>query len=240
MVLQVEGLRKRFGRRVAVDAISFQIEAGEVVGLIGPNGAGKTTTMRMVAGFLEPDDGVVKVFGIDVARDRVRAQERIGYLPEGNPLYGEMTPLTYLRFIAEARGIERKAARGPVMRAAQDAGIGAAISRPIEVLSAGYRRRVGLAAALIHDPMLLVLDEPTDGLDPHQRDGLRALIARLGTERAVLISTHRMEEVTASCTRVILIDRGRIVADDTPAALAAAYSDGLEGAFRALTRGEAA
>jgi ABC-2 type transport system ATP-binding protein len=194
----------------------------------------------MIAGYLEPDDGSVKVFGIDVARDRERAQERIGYLPEGNPLYGEMTPLTYLRFLAEARGLERRAARAPVMRAAQEANIGAAISRPIEVLSSGYRRRVGLAAALLHDPMLLVLDEPTDGLDPHQRDSLRSLIARLGTERAVLISTHRMEEVQASCSRVIMIDRGRIVADDAPARLAANYPDGLDGAFRALTRGEAA
>jgi ABC-2 type transport system ATP-binding protein len=240
MVLQVEGLRKRFGRRVAVDAISFSVAAGEIVGLVGPNGAGKTTTMRMIAGYLEPDDGQVKVFGIDVARDRRRAQERIGYLPEGNPLYGEMTPLAYLRFIAEARGAAPKAARAPVMRAAQDANLGGALTRPIEVLSAGYRRRVGIAAALIHDPMLLVLDEPTEGLDPHQRDGLRALIGRLGAERALIISTHRLEEVTASCTRVIVVDRGRIVADAAPAALAATHADGLEGAFRALTKGERA
>jgi ABC-2 type transport system ATP-binding protein len=240
MVLQVEGLRKRFGRRVAVDSISFKVDAGEIVGLLGPNGAGKTTTMRMIAGYLEPDEGVVKVFGIDVASDRACAQERIGYLPEGNPLYEEMTPLTYLRFIAEARGVDHKHTRGPVMRAAQEANIGAAIARPIETLSKGVRRRVGLAAALLHDPMLLVLDEPTDGLDPNQRHVLRDRIGRLAKDRALLISTHRLEEVAAVCTRAIVIDQGRIVADDTPTALAAGHADGLEGAFRALTRGEPA
>jgi ABC-2 type transport system ATP-binding protein len=235
MVLQVEGLRKRFGRRVAVDSISFSVELGEIVGFLGPNGAGKTTTMRMISGFLEPDEGVVKVFGIDVASDRARAQERIGYLPEGNPLYEEMTPLTYLRFIAEARGVDPKSVRGPVMRAAQEANVGAAISRPIETLSKGVRRRVGLAAALIQDPMLLVLDEPTDGLDPNQRRVLRERLGALAKDRAVLISTHRLEEVAAICTRAIIIDQGRIVADDTPAALAAGEG-GLEGAFRRLTR----
>ncbi len=240
MILQVEGLRKRFGRRVAVDVISFEVAAGEVVGLLGPNGAGKTTTMRMIAGYFEPDEGSVKVFGIDVARDRVRAAARIGYLPEGNPLYEEMTPLAFLRFVAEARGVDPKQARGPVMRAAQAANIGEALTKPIDTLSKGYRRRVGLAAALVHDPMLLVLDEPTDGLDPNQRHAVRALIGELAPERAILISTHSLEEVSAMCTRAIIIDRGRIVADDTPEALANRYPDGLEGAFRALTKGEAA
>ena len=240
MVLQVEGLRKRFGRRVAVDNISFRVEAGEIVGFLGPNGAGKTTTMRMIAGFLEPDEGVVKIFGIDVAADRARAQERVGYLPEGNPLYEEMTPLTYLRLIAEARGVEPGQTRGTVMRAAQEANIGSSIARPIENLSKGVRRRVGLAAALIHDPMLLVLDEPTDGLDPNQRRVLRDRIAHMAKERALIISTHRLEEVAAVCTRAIIIDQGRIVADDTPAALAEKYEGGLDGAFRALTKGEAA
>lgn len=240
MILQVEALRKRFGRRVAVDMIGFEVSAGEVVGLLGPNGAGKTTTMRMIAGYLEPDEGSVKVFGIDVARDRARAAARLGYLPEGNPLYEEMTPLSLLRFVAEARGVDPKSARGPVMRAAQAANLGDALTRPIETLSKGFRRRVGLAAALIHDPMLLVLDEPTDGLDPNQRQSVRALMRDLSRDRAILISTHSLEEVSAMCTRAIVIDRGRIVADDTPEALANRYPDGLEGAFRALTKGEAA
>jgi ABC-2 type transport system ATP-binding protein len=237
MLLQVEGLRKSFGRRVAVDDVSFSIDVGEVVGFLGPNGAGKTTTMRMIAGYLEPDAGLAKVFGIDVALDRRRAQERVGYLPEGAPLYGEMTPWTFLRFIAEARGMDKDAARHAVTRAAQDARLGEAIERPIETLSKGYRRRVGLAAALVHDPMLLILDEPTDGLDPNQRQSVRDLVRRLGAERGLILSTHSLEEVEAVCTRAIVINRGRKVADTAPKALAAQYG-GLEAAFRALTGGE--
>ncbi len=237
MLLQVDGLRKSFGPRLAVDNVGFQLDVGEIVGFLGPNGAGKTTTMRMIAGYLEPDDGQARVFNLDVARDRRRAQERVGYLPEGNPLYGEMTPWSFLRFVAEVRGLPREAARNAVRRAAQDAALDDAIDRPIDTLSKGYRRRVGLAAALLHDPMLLILDEPTDGLDPNQRSAVRALIKRLGLERGLIISTHSLEEVEAVCTRAIVIDRGRIVADDTPAKLAAAHG-GLAGAFTALTTGE--
>ncbi len=237
MLLQVEGLRKSFGRRVAVDDVSFSIDVGEVVGFLGPNGAGKTTTMRMIAGYLEPDAGQAKVFGIDVALDRRRAQERVGYLPEGAPLYGEMTPWTFLRFVAETRGMDKDAARHAVTRAAQDTRLGEAIQRPIETLSKGYRRRVGLAAALIHDPMLLILDEPTDGLDPNQRQAVRDLIKRLGKERGLILSTHSLEEVEAVCTRAIVIHRGRKVADTSPAALAEQYG-GLDAAFRTLTGGE--
>ena len=239
MVLEVEALSKSFGRRRAVSGISFSVQSGEVVGLLGPNGAGKTTTMRMIAGYLEPDEGFAKIFGIDVALDRARALQRIGYLPEGAPLYGEMTPLSYLQFIAEARGVAPKLARPMILRAAQDVLLGDAIDRPIDTLSKGYRRRVGLAAALIHDPMLLVLDEPTDGLDPNQRDSVRELIKRLAAERALVISTHALEEVEAVCTRAIIIDSGRIVADDKPAALAEKHG-GLAAAFRALTKSEAA
>lgn len=237
MLLQVEGLRKSFGRRTAVDDVSFSVDVGEVVGFLGPNGAGKTTTMRMVAGYLEPDDGFAKVFSIDVLQDRRRAQERVGYLPEGAPLYGEMTPWTFLRFIAETRGMSIPAARHAVIRAAQDARLGDSIGRPIETLSKGYRRRVGLAAALLHNPMLLILDEPTDGLDPNQRQAVRDLIRRLGAERGVILSTHSLEEVEAVCTRAIVIHRGKIVADAKPADLAQQHG-GLEAAFRALTGGE--
>lgn len=237
MLLQVEGLRKSFGRRVAVDDVTFSIDVGEVVGFLGPNGAGKTTTMRMIAGYLEPDDGFSKVFNIDITQDRARAQERIGYLPEGAPLYGEMTPWTFLRFIAETRGMSKLAARHAVIRAAEDANLGEAIGRPIETLSKGYRRRVGLAAALLHDPMLLILDEPTDGLDPNQRQSVRDLIRRLGAERGVIISTHSLEEVEAVCTRAIVINKGKMVADASPAELAKEHGS-LEAAFRALTGGE--
>ena len=237
MLLQVDGLRKTFGRRAAVDGVTFALDVGEIVGFLGPNGAGKTTTMRMIAGYLEPDDGVAKVFNIDVAQDRRRAQERVGYLPEGAPLYGEMTPWTFLRFVAEARGMTRDAARHAVRRAAQDARLGETIDQPIETLSKGYRRRVGLAAALLHDPLLLILDEPTDGLDPNQRHAVRDLIRRLGEERGIIISTHMLEEVEAVCTRAILIDNGRVIADDTPKALAEKHG-GLDNAFRTLTHGE--
>ncbi|MGE0046787.1 MAG: ABC transporter ATP-binding protein [Hyphomonadaceae bacterium] len=240
MLLEVEGLRKSFGRRTAVDDVSFTVDAGEVVGFLGPNGAGKTTTMRMIAGYLEPDEGRVKVFNIDVAEDRARAQHRVGYLPEGAPLYGEMTPWTFLRFIGETRGMTADAARHAVGRAANDARLGDAIDRPIETLSKGYRRRVGLAAALLHDPMLLILDEPTDGLDPNQRQAVRELIRRLGQERGLILSTHSLEEVSAVCTRAIVINEGRIVADAPPAKLAEGHADGLEGAFRQLTGGEEA
>ena len=235
MILQVESLRKTFARRVAVDEVSFTVDAGEVVGVLGPNGAGKTTTMRMIAGYLEPDGGTARVFNIDVTKDRRRAQERIGYLPEGAPLYDEMTPLGFLTFLAEARGLKKDVARNAVRRAAQDAQLGDSIDRPIAALSKGYRRRVGIASTLLHDPMLLILDEPTDGLDPNQRQYVRDLIRRLGTERAVLLSTHSLEEVAAVCTRAIIINKGRIVADATPQALAEGHSDGLEGAFRSLT-----
>jgi len=239
MVLAVEKLRKSFGRRLAVDAVSFSVEEGDVVGVLGLNGAGKTTTMRMIAGYLEPDEGSVKIFNIDMALDRRRAQERVGYLPEGAPLYGEMTPLAFLHFVAAARGMAPERARNAVRRAAQDAHLDDTIDRPIDTLSKGYRRRVGLAAALLHDPMLLVLDEPTDGLDPNQRQAVRQLVRRLAQERALLISTHSLEEVEAVCTRAIVIHHGRVVADSTPAALAERHG-GLENAFRALTKGEEA
>lgn len=239
MVLVVEKLRKSFGRRVAVEDVSFAVDEGDVVGVLGLNGAGKTTTMRMIAGYLEPDDGFVKIFNVDMALDRRRAQERVGYLPEGAPLYGEMTPLAFLNFVAAARGMRPDRARNAVRRAAQDAHLGDTIDRPIETLSKGYRRRVGLAAALLHEPMLLVLDEPTDGLDPNQRQAVRELVRRLAPERAILISTHSLEEVEAVCTRAIVIHHGRVVADSTPQALADRHG-GLEAAFRMLTKGEEA
>jgi ABC-2 type transport system ATP-binding protein len=237
MILAVDNLVKTFGPRRAVDGVSFAVDEGEVVGLLGPNGAGKTTTMRMIAGFLEPDAGTAKIFNIDVAQDRRRAQERVGYLPEGAPVYGEMTPLEFLDFVARARGIEKDKSRNAVRRAAADANLGDSIERPIETLSKGYRRRVALAATLLHNPMLMILDEPTDGLDPNQRQAVRALIRRLAAERAIIISTHSLEEVEAVCTRAILIHHGKIIADAKPAELAAQHG-GLEAAFAALTGGE--
>lgn len=236
-MLKIEKLEAGYGKVQVLHGISMAVAQGSVVTLIGSNGAGKTTTMRMIAGYLEPEDGFAKVFGIDVAQDRRRAQERVGYLPEGAPLYGEMTPWTFLRFVAETRGMATDAARHAVIRAAHDTSLGEAIGRPIETLSKGYRRRVGLAAALVHDPMLLILDEPTDGLDPNQRQSVRDLIRRLGAERGVILSTHSLEEVEAVCTRAIVINKGKLIADAKPADLAKEHG-GLEAAFRALTGGE--
>lgn len=239
MLLQVEGLKKRFGRRDAVNGVSFTLEVGDVLGFLGPNGAGKTTTMRMISGYLEPDYGFTRVLNFDVFRHQRDAQQHIGYLPEGAPLYGEMTPWTYLIYAAEARGVKGKFARYAATKAADKARLGATIDQSIETLSKGYRRRVAFAAALIHDPTVLVLDEPTDGLDPNQKRAMRALIGELSKEKAVLISTHALEEVEAMCNRAIIIDRGVIVAEGQPAALAGRAPSGrLEDFFRDVTKAE--
>ena len=236
-MLDIKGLTRRFGSKTAVDQISFRVDKGEVVGFLGPNGAGKSTTMRMIAGVLEPDEGDAQLTGRSIVTDRRAAQEALGYLPEGAPLYMDMTPLEFLRFIGAARGMDRGALRTAVDRVTADARIHSVSGQMIKSLSKGYRRRVGLAAALLHDPPILLLDEPTDGLDPNQKRAVRALIARMAPDKAILISTHTLEEVPAMCTRAVLVDGGRIVADETPQGLAALAPDGggLEGAFQSLT-----
>jgi len=237
MLLQANGLTKSFGARKAVRGVSFSIEAGETVALLGPNGAGKTTTLRMLAGFLEPDEGVVRALHYEMHRQRVKAQSCIGYLPEGAPLYGEMTPWTYLAFMAQARGLSGAAGRAALMRAANRAGLGATIYQPIDTLSKGYKRRTALAAAILHDPPVLLLDEPTDGLDPNQNVSIRALIRELAHDKAILISTHNLEDVETMCQRAIVIDGGAVVADGEPGELAARTpSKRLADFFRAVTR----
>lgn len=232
-MLSLSALTKRFGQHVAVDAISFRVERGEVLGFLGPNGAGKSTTMRMLAGVLLPDSGDASICGHSVISERRAAQAALGYLPEGAPLYDDMTPPDFLAFLASARGIDRRARTDLMDKAIADSRISGVLGKPIGALSKGYRRRVGLAGAILHDPPVLILDEPTDGLDPNQKRAVRALIARMAAEKAILISTHTLEEVPAICTRVILVDRGRVVADDTPAGLAG--GEGLEAAFTRLT-----
>jgi ABC-2 type transport system ATP-binding protein len=216
-MIEASGLRKRYGRLTAVDGIGFRAEPGEVLGFLGPNGAGKSTTMRMIAGFLVPTEGSAKVCGHDVQDDAMAARRALGYLPEGAPLYAEMTPARLLGFIADLRGL-----RGGPRRARLDFAIGrlaleSVLHQTIDTLSKGFRRRVGLAIAVLHDPAALILDEPTDGLDPNQKHEVRALIAELARERTLLLSTHILEEVEAVCTRAIIIANGRILADDTPA-----------------------
>ena len=233
-MLDLQNLRKAFGEHIAVADVSFSLSKGEVLGFLGQNGAGKSTTMRMLSGVLEPDAGDAVIDGHSIIADRRLAQAQIGYLPEGAPLYRDMTPITFLRFIADAHGLSRAARKNAVDRVVADARIANVAGKPIAALSKGYRRRVGLAAALIHDPPILLLDEPTDGLDPIQKRAVRALVARMAPEKAIVISTHTLDEVPAMCSRVIVIDQGRVVADDTPDNLAKSQPGGLEEAFIAL------
>lgn len=233
-MLKLENLTKSFDDHVAVADLSFALEKGEVLGFLGQNGAGKSTTMRMVSGVLEPNAGDAEINGHSIVSARRAAQSQIGYLPEGAPLYRDMTPLTFLRFMADAHGLSRATRKDAVERVIADARIGNVASKQIATLSKGYRRRVGLAAAIIHDPPVLLLDEPTDGLDPIQKRAVRALVARMAPEKAIVISTHTLEEVPAMCSRVIVIDKGQVVADDTPDALASRRPGGLEEVFISL------
>lgn len=218
-MIDCKGLTKQYGPLRAVDDLSFSVEPGEVLGFLGPNGAGKSTTMRIIAGFVAPTAGKVSVCGYDVESNALEAKRRIGYLPEGAPNYPEMTPLAFLRFVAEVRRI------APGKRSARlDEVIGllhleSVLGQSIETLSKGYKRRVGLAQAILHDPEVLILDEPTDGLDPNQKFDVRQLISSMSTNKIVVISTHVLEEVDAVCNRAMIIAKGRILADDTPAGL---------------------
>lgn len=239
--LKVDALSKSFGPRQAVRNVSFSVAAGETVAFLGPNGAGKSTTLRMIAGFLEPDSGDALINGVSILSDRTRAQLALGYLAEGAPLYVDLTVRDFLGFLARTHGLGSSAAKIAIARVAEDAAITDVISRRIETLSKGYRRRVALAGSIVHDPPVLILDEPTDGLDPNQKIAMRALIARMAKQKAILISTHQLDEVEAMCTRAVLIDRGDIKADGTPAALAARTPSGkLEDAFHLLTKPEKA
>jgi len=218
-MIEARGLTKRFGPIVAVDGISLALSKGEVLGFLGPNGAGKTTTMKMLMGFLSPSEGTALICGHDVFTDSIAARSRVGYLPEGAPLYEDMTPRGLLRFVGEARGFSGEALETALAAASAAVHIDPVLDQPIETLSKGYRRRVGLAQALLHDPDVLILDEPTDGLDPNQKHEVRGLLTRIAEEKAIMVSTHLLEEVEALCTRAVVIDRGRIVADGTPAEL---------------------
>lgn len=220
-LIQVQALTKHFGPIHAVNDISFAVKKGEVLGFLGPNGAGKSTTMKMITGFLTPSSGTAAVCGFDVLEHPLDAKRHIGYLPEGAPLYADMTPRGFLAFIASARGISGSARKTAIDRATQRVQIGHVMDQPIETLSKGFKRRVGLAQALLHDPDVLVLDEPTDGLDPNQKHDVRNLIREMAHEKAIIISTHILEEVSAVCSRAVIIAAGKIVADGTPAELEA-------------------
>lgn len=220
-MLKTEGLVKKYGTLTAVDGVSFSASAGEVLGFLGPNGAGKSTTMRMIAGFLAPTAGTASVAGHDIQSNPIAAKSQLGYLPEGAPGYGEMTVEGFLRFIADLRGLRREVRIARTRQVMDRLALGGVAGQSLDTLSKGFRRRVGLAQALLHDPPVLILDEPTDGLDPNQKHEVRNLIAEMARNKLVVISTHILEEVEAVCTRAIIIAKGRIVADDTPQGLAA-------------------
>jgi ABC-2 type transport system ATP-binding protein len=240
-MIEVQGLVKEYGRFRAVDDLSFRVAPGEVLGFMGPNGAGKTTTMRIVAGFLPATAGRVVVCGHDVETQAVQAKRRIGYLPEGAPSYPEMTPRSFLEFIADARGLGAATRRARLDEVFALLHLERVLDQTIETLSKGYRRRVGLAQAILHDPEVLILDEPTDGLDPNQKHEVRGLIGRMAKSKIIVISTHLLEEVEAVCNRAIIIAHGKILADDTPHKLAARGKSGrLDEFFRAVTGGAAA
>ena len=220
-MIKIDNLKKSFGDFCAVDGITFSIGQGEVLGFLGPNGAGKSTTMKMLTGFIKPTAGKVSVFGHDIESDALEAKRIIGYLPEGAPAYGDMTVIQYLSFIAEIRGYAGGQIRQRVDHVVDQLALQSVLHRPIDNLSKGFKRRVGIAQAIIHDPQVLILDEPTDGLDPNQKHQVRELIRGLSREKTVIISTHILEEVTAVCSRAMIIAHGRVVADATPAELEA-------------------
>ena len=221
-LLQVRNLTKAFGPLIAVDDVSFSVPRGEVLGFLGPNGAGKSTTMKMITGFMAPTGGTAVVCGHDVVAEPIEVKKSIGYLPEGAPLYGDMTPRALLSFVAQIRGLRGAERRRKIDEAIHTTQIEEVAFRPIDTLSKGFKRRVGLAQAVLHGPDVLVLDEPTDGLDPNQKHDVRILLRAMAKDKAIIISTHILEEVDAVCTRAIIIARGRIVASGTPEELRAA------------------
>jgi ABC-2 type transport system ATP-binding protein len=218
-MIEIHHLAKRFGALQAVQDLSLQLQPGEILGFLGPNGAGKSTTMKMLTGFLAPDHGEILIHGINVAADPIGAQRLIGYLPEGAPAYEEMPVVNFLKFIAEVRGFSGASRDAAVARAVETMALTSVLPQKIETLSKGYKRRVGLAQAILHDPKVLILDEPTDGLDPNQKHQVRNLIRGLSKDKIVIVSTHILEEVTAVCTRAVIMAGGRLIEDCTPAEL---------------------
>jgi len=235
-MIRIDNLVKTFGAKRAVDGLSFEVQRGEVLGFLGPNGAGKSTTMRMITGYFPPTGGTVSVGGHDVVEAPLEAKRLIGYLPEAAPSYPDMTVQGFLSFAAELRGLDGGARKRAIGRAVEQCFLSSVLHQSIDTLSKGYKHRTCLAQALIHDPEVLILDEPTDGLDPNQKHEVRNLIRELGKTKAIIFSTHILEEVDAACSRAIIIDRGRIVASGTPDELGRP----LDEVFRRLTLSDTA
>lgn len=235
-MIEVENLTKHFGPKYAVKDLSFTVKPGEVLGFLGPNGAGKSTTMRMITGFINPSSGDARVCGHSIIDEPYLAKQKIGYLPESAPLYNDMTVSGFLKFCADVREIKGAAKKEAVEKAIETCFLQSVAYQSIDTLSKGYRHRTCLAQAILHDPEVLILDEPTDGLDPNQKHEVRALIKRLGASKSILFSTHILEEVDAACSRVVIVDRGTIVADGSPQELKEQSPTGsLHDLFRTLT-----
>lgn len=215
-MIEIKSLTKKFGSSVVLDNINFSVKKGEILGFLGPNGAGKSTTMKIITSFWSPSEGTVEIDGIDVSLDSIATRKKIGYLPENVPLYDDMKVFEYLKFVAEIRGIEKWEIKNSIKKASEACGLGKVMKKPIEELSKGYRQRVGLAQAIIHNPDVLILDEPTTGLDPNQIMEIRDLIKKIGQEKTVIFSTHILGEASAVCDRVIIINNGKIVGEGSP------------------------
>ena len=235
-MIKVDHLSKRFGSIVAVDDISFELGRGEVLGFLGPNGAGKSTTMKMLTCFLRPDGGTAVLDGCDILQDPVGVRRRVGYVPENAPLYDEMTAGGFLEFVCEVRDMRGAQAKAAIDRVVELCNIGSVFHQVIETLSKGFKRRLGLAQAFLHDPDILILDEPTDGLDPNQKHDVRELIRTMSKDKCIVISTHILEEVEAVCTRAMIIARGKVLADGKPDELKKRGDGKLDVYFRKITR----
>lgn len=234
-MIEAQSLTKRFGSFTAIEDVTFSVRQGEVVAFLGPNGAGKSTTMKILTGYLAPTSGTARIAGLDVLKDRLEAASRVGYLPENGPLYPEMTPSELLEFFAQARGLGRSRKKERIDRVIHLCGLQGVLDKPIRKLSRGYRQRVGMAHTLLHDPDVLIMDEPTAGLDPNQIKGVRETLRELGRTKTILLSTHILQEVGAVASRVIMIDAGRLVFDGTADELRARGGGSLDQAFYALT-----
>ena len=235
-MISISNITKKFGDFTAVDNLSMSVKSGEVLGFLGPNGAGKSTTMKMITGFMKPTEGIIKVKGMNVETNPIECKKLIGYLPEGAPLYGDMTPINMLKFVAYIRGMSSQEFKIALDNVVIKTEITDVINQPIDTLSKGYKRRVGLAQALIHDPEILILDEPTDGLDPNQKHHVRNLINEMGKKKAIIISTLILEEVDAVCSRACIIAKGKKIIDSKPKELKKKFKNkNLDSIFREIT-----